>query len=264
LPSAIRVLVAEDNAINQKVAMRLLEKLGCRVDVAATGKEAVEMIELLPYDLVFMDCQMPEMDGFEATRLVRQKEMVTGRHVPIVAMTAHAMQGDRENCLAAGMDDYIAKPVQQQQLSLALETFASTSVEAEPERVADADCRGDEVLNQAALLARMNGDVELLREIAALFLENSPRLLDEIRRAIAHGRNTELATAAHAVKGSVITFAARAAADTAQQLELMGRNQELTHPDGQARATALCARLEETINRLQSALARLMREEEKC
>lgn len=125
-----RVLVAEDNTVNQKLAVRLLEKLGCRVDVAANGKEAVEMIALLPYDLVFMDCQMPEMDGFDATRLIREREGKWSKerrrlnadpllsswessisHLPIIALTANAMQGDRERCLAAGMDDYVSKPM---------------------------------------------------------------------------------------------------------------------------------------------------------
>jgi CheY-like chemotaxis protein len=106
-----RVLVAEDNVINQKVAVRLLEKWGCRIDVAANGQEAVTMLAQFAYDVVFMDCQMPEMDGFAATAAVRQREASTGRHVPIVAMTANAMQSDREECLAAGMDDYVSKPV---------------------------------------------------------------------------------------------------------------------------------------------------------
>jgi PAS domain S-box-containing protein len=118
-----RVLVAEDNPINQKVATRMLERLGCRVDVVATGSEALRMLETFPYDVVFMDCNMPEVDGFDAAAEVRLREGA-GRRLPIVAMTAYAMQGDRERCLAAGMDDYISKPVTLDDLQAALERWA--------------------------------------------------------------------------------------------------------------------------------------------
>jgi CheY-like chemotaxis protein len=121
----VRVLVAEDNVINQKVAVRLLEKLGCRIDVAANGQEAVTMLVQFAYDVIFMDCQMPEMDGFAATAAIRQREASTGRHVPIIAMTANAMQGDRENCLAAGMDDYVSKPVSFDSLVVMMRKWAA-------------------------------------------------------------------------------------------------------------------------------------------
>lgn len=118
-----RVLLAEDNVVNQKVAVRMLEKLGCRVDVAANGVEAVAMWEQFPYAMVFMDCQMPDMDGLEATRQIRQLELVDDRHTPIVAMTANAMPKDQDDCLAAGMDDYLAKPVKTSQIQKMLERW---------------------------------------------------------------------------------------------------------------------------------------------
>jgi two-component system, sensor histidine kinase and response regulator len=115
-PLSARVLVVEDNIVNQKMAVRMLDKMGCRVDVAANGSEAMERIETSTYDLIFMDCQMPEMDGYEATAAIRRRSNGS-KHIPIIAMTAHAMQGDREKCLQAGMDDYISKPIRKENLS---------------------------------------------------------------------------------------------------------------------------------------------------
>ena len=121
---SLRILVAEDNVVNQRVAVRMLEKAGHRVDLASNGREAVEAVDRVPYDLVLMDCLMPEMDGFEATRAIRAAEVGTDRHVSIVALTANAMQRDREQCLAAGMDDYLTKPFTKQALTAAVERWA--------------------------------------------------------------------------------------------------------------------------------------------
>ncbi|MEE9147227.1 MAG: response regulator, partial [Candidatus Tectomicrobia bacterium] len=111
-----RVLVVEDDVVNQKIAMRLLEKLHCQVDVAANGCEALDAVAHMAYDCIFMDCQMPELDGFEVTKALRQREAQTGAHVPIIALTANAMRGDSERCLEAGMDEYISKPVRSETL----------------------------------------------------------------------------------------------------------------------------------------------------
>ena len=117
---SLRVLLAEDNVVNQKLATRLLEKSGHSVSVAATGAEAVAALEVQTYDLVLMDVKMPEMDGVEATMAIRRREMGTGKHIPIIALTAHAMAGDRERCLTAGMDDHVSKPLQKKELLAAM------------------------------------------------------------------------------------------------------------------------------------------------
>ncbi len=117
--------MAEDNPVNQKLAVRMLEKFDMSVDIAATGREVLAKLEKGTYDLVFMDCQMPEMDGYEATACIRRAELDSGKHLPIVAMTANAMQGDREKCLAAGMDDYIAKPIRREAIAEMLQRWAS-------------------------------------------------------------------------------------------------------------------------------------------
>jgi two-component system sensor histidine kinase/response regulator len=121
----LRVLLAEDNAVNQRLAMRLLEKRGHRVTVAGNGREALEALEKEKFDLVFMDVQMPEMDGLEATAVIRENEKSSGRHQPIIALTAHAMKGDREKCLAAGMDGYLTKPIRPPELEEILEEYVA-------------------------------------------------------------------------------------------------------------------------------------------
>jgi CheY-like chemotaxis protein len=124
----VRILLVEDNVVNQKLATRLLEKMGYRSDAVGNGKEAVKALEMAPYDVVLMDVQMPEMDGYEATRLIRDPQSkVRNHHVPIIAMTANAMKGDRERCIEAGMDEYISKPILPQKLSEVIETFLGQS-----------------------------------------------------------------------------------------------------------------------------------------
>lgn len=128
----LQVLVVEDGDVNQRLATRLLEKRGHRVVVSANGRQALEALKARPFDLVLMDLQMPEMDGFEATAAIRKNEMATGKHLPIVALTAHAMKGDQERCLASGMDGYLSKPIRPQELDAILEQYLSLRYRAAP------------------------------------------------------------------------------------------------------------------------------------
>ena len=220
----LHVLVAEDNQVNQLVATRILEKLGHRVTVVNSGREAVSAAQSGNFDVIAMDVQMPEMDGLEATAVIRRWERTTRTHVPIIAMTAHAMKGDRERCLEAGMDGYTSKPIRISELEEviakvvpAISVNASASKTDEPKQLID----------PATLLRGFDGNRRLLNQVARLFLADNPLRLAEIKEAIRRGDANGLAMAAHALKGSVGNFAATNAFALAQRLETMGRNGEL-------------------------------------
>jgi two-component system sensor histidine kinase/response regulator len=210
------ILVVEDNMVNQKIAVRLLEKRGCRVDVAANGREAVNALARLTYDIVFMDCQMPVMDGFAATAAIRQCEVSTGQHVPIIAMTANAMQGDRERCLAAGMDDYLAKPITAASLYTVLAQF-------EPETEVPPEDPLAPPMDLAAALVTVDGEYNLLDEMMAVLLAESPGQLAMLRLALQQGDARGLERAAHSLKGALSAVGATRAHEFAQQLEGDGR-----------------------------------------
>ena len=257
----LRVLLAEDTPVNQVLAVRMLEKWGHSVAVVATGRQALQAVEQERFDLVLMDLQMPEMSGLEATAAIREREQATGAHLPIVAMTAHAMKGDRERCLAGGMDGYVAKPVHPADLYDAIEALglgAPGTSEAAPAPAAKAEERGSEepVLNEEELWRRVQGDAELLRTIRDLFFEAYPQRIAEIHAALEGGDGRALEYAAHSVKGSVGNFAARRAYAAALRLEEIGRSGDF------ASASAALARLETEVERLREALAALLREGE--
>jgi PAS domain S-box-containing protein len=218
----LRILVAEDNPVNQRVAIRLLEKGGHAVTLANHGKEAVDAVERAAFDLILMDVQMPEMDGFEATQVIRQREADTGKHIPIVAMTAHAMKGDRERCLAAGMDDYLAKPVQRSELERVLSWVSGNPAAAPAEAKAAA-----EGFDRAAALERLGGDEALFAEVASLFLTDAPQQMDEIRGAVKGGDAATLRRAAHGLKGAAAYVGGTAAAAAAQKLEHLAAENDL-------------------------------------
>jgi two-component system sensor histidine kinase/response regulator len=220
----LRILLAEDNPINREVAIRILLKRGHTVTVAVNGKLAVEAFEKEAFDVVLMDVQMPEMDGFEATAAIRRKEKSTGNHIRIIAMTAHAMKGDRENCLAAGMDAYISKPVHVEEL---LQVTESLTRYAGPiDRGAEPAPKHTAADLDAALLS-LEGDEDLLMDLAKLFCEESPRMLEAIQDAIGRKNADALERAAHSLKGSLATFAAPQAVEFASKLERLGRSKEL-------------------------------------
>jgi PAS domain S-box-containing protein len=250
---ALRLLLAEDNLVNQKLAVRLLEKQGHTVAIAANGIEAICAVERERFDLVLMDVQMPEMDGFEATTVIRAREQGTDRHVPILAMTAYAMKGDRERCLATGMDGYVSKPIQPRELWQAIEQLvpANDPGANEPQLSLDA------VLDRDEALERVGGDTALLRELVELFLAESTQLRRNIAEALQAGDARKLGRTAHTLKGAVSTFGAHAARDAAEQLERLGQSGDLID------AASAVARLESELERLKPALEKMMEEGER-
>ena len=210
----LHVLLAEDNVVNQRLAASLLERRGHRVTIAANGREAVNAHAKQTFDAVLMDVQMPEMGGFEATAAIRTREQSAGGRVPIIAMTAHAMKGDRERCLAAGMDEYLTKPLDSRRLCRVVEDLvAHRPPPPEPDTTSIIE----------PILARVGGDRELLAEISRLFVEDAPRHLERIDRAIAASDSDALRRAAHALKGAAANFDADEVVALARTLEESGR-----------------------------------------
>jgi PAS domain S-box-containing protein len=200
----MRVLLAEDNPVNQRLAMRLLEKLGHQVTVVDSGLAVLERASREAFDLILMDVQMPGLDGLAATRQLRLRELTQGGHVPIIAMTARAMAGDRDRCIEAGMDDYLAKPVDSNQLREMLARY-----QPDP---------GKQVLDWRAALLRLDGDSELFLELAALFLEDGPPLWRELESALAQNDEARAARAVHSLKGVLVNFGAARALSAAEQM----------------------------------------------
>jgi CheY-like chemotaxis protein len=240
------ILLAEDNVVNQRVARGILEKRGHTVVTVENGREATAAIAAQRFDVVLMDIQMPEMDGFEATAAIRQSETANGAHTPIIAMTAHAMKGDAERCLQAGMDDYLSKPIQPRDLLDAVarclkvvgnesqDTRAMASGEGsgvhDDRAVADsttspqvASSESTEVFDLASLQARVENDWDLLMEMIELYLDSAPKLMSEIDAALARGDVSTVERLAHALKGALQNIGAASAARAAAIVEECGR-----------------------------------------
>ncbi len=239
--AGLRLLLAEDNPVNRAVARHMLERLGHRVAVAGNGREALAAIERESFDAVLMDVQMPEMDGFAATAEIRRAEEAGGRpRLPILALTAHAMRGDRERCLAAGMDGYVSKPVRSAELAEALRSVLAGR---------------PQVLDRAALRAQTGDDPELVAQMVDIFAGQAPELLARLQAALAAADAAELRAAAHALKGSALNFGAQRLAGAALQLERMGADGRM---EGAARALE-CLRVE--LDSVQARLRQLCEQE---
>ncbi|MCH9009635.1 MAG: response regulator [Chloroflexi bacterium] len=257
---SLYILIAEDYDVNQKLVTRLLEKRGHRVFLANDGREAVQAFDTEKFDLVLMDVQMPEMSGFEATAIIRDREKATGGHIPIVAMTANAMAGDRERCLEAGMDAYVAKPLKSKELFRVIEESVDSPSDAtsdsknEPQRSTPVASENSQVIDKAAALDQLEGDEELLGQMVGLILEDCPKFMEDIRAAIARGDAEVLQRTSHTLKGAVGNLQAHAVYEAALRLEMIGRSAELSGADD-----ALGV-LDEEMNRLLPALEALSKE----
>ena len=216
----LKVLVVDDHDANRVLARRILERHGHQCIESHSGADALQKWRSQPFDAVVLDVQMPEMDGFDVLRKMREEERGSSRHTPVVTLTAHAMAGDRERCLAAGADAYLAKPLDASELLSTVESLASRTPATERRAARDAE---PEEIDFAQALERMDGDEELLAEQMKFFLNDGPELLDQIQQAIDERNARQLELAAHRLKGLVAAYDAEAAAETALELEKMGR-----------------------------------------
>jgi signal transduction histidine kinase/CheY-like chemotaxis protein len=245
----LSILIAEDNLVNQRLLVRLLEKQGHRLTTALNGQEALNALGEGRFDLVLMDVQMPVLGGLEATAAIRQRERLEGGRMPIIAITAHAMKGDRERCLDAGMDGYVSKPVQPAELAAEIKRVLGLSLEpsATPVSSATEDC----VFDRRAALRRVEGDEHLLAEMAAILMAEYPRQLAAMRDGIAAGEAALVLRTAHSLKGALASLGAPAAAAQASQVEHAARQGDL------AGAAARLTDLEKACVALEEALAEL-------
>jgi CheY-like chemotaxis protein/HPt (histidine-containing phosphotransfer) domain-containing protein len=220
---ALEVLLAEDNAVNQKLVVRLLEKMGHRTTVADNGTAALAKLAERAFDLVLMDLQMPEMDGLAATAAIREREQGTGERIPVIALTANALVGDRERCIEAGMDDYLTKPIRQEGLAAALARWAGSrakpsAVPAPAPSIPDAS-----IFALAEALERVSGDEGLLRELVAMVIEDVPQQLAQLTKAREREDGAEIKRLAHAIKGAVANIGAQSMVRALVELEAIAR-----------------------------------------
>jgi two-component system sensor histidine kinase/response regulator len=249
---AMRVLLVEDNPVNRKLATALLQKHGHTVYVAENGREALAILDRQKADVVLMDLQMPVMDGFEAIRAIRAKEQRGGGHLPIVALTAYAMQGDRERSLEAGSDDYVTKPIRTTELFAAIERVTRQGETQQSNHThGPRQCTG--ALDVAAALERVEGDRELLDELIRLFIDDSLAVIQEMRQALSHRDAHQLDRLAHTMKGSSASLGANCVSEAALVLEMRARSGALEN------AGELIDRLQAEMDRVLPELESLIR-----
>lgn len=251
--STLNILVAEDVPANQKVILSILKRRGHNVTIANNGREALDILRAKTFDLVLMDVQMPTMDGLQATRTIRKKEQDSGKHTPIIAMTAHAMRGDRQKCIDAGMDNYIAKPINSQKLlrlvemyaddmDAAIEEFppntswsipdpASRRTQKHPEIQPHITEHLDSVINMDSAIERIGGDTGLLADMVSYFFEDAPGLLSQIRQHLDSNQLEEASRAAHSLKGLCSNFDAKKPAELARKVERMASEGNIANID---------------------------------
>ena len=222
----LKILLAEDNLVNQKLASRLLEKRNHSVTVVLNGREALAALEKNHFDLVLMDMQMPEMDGFEATTILREQEKSTGRHQHVIAMTALAMNGDRERCMAVGMDGYLSKPIRPQELDEVLDSFLVPKEDLSTEKDIIRPANGS--VDVIQLLDRLDDDRSLLAELLEIFRREYPDLVQAAQQSISALKPADLERAGHTLKGALGNLSATNASDLAGELERIGRSTDLT------------------------------------
>ncbi len=275
----LRILVAEDNATNQMVTLGILEKMGWQAEAVASGQEALQALACKVYHLVLMDVQMPEMDGLEATRIIRQREAGTGRRLPVIALTAHALKGDREKCLAAGMDDYVVKPVRMLELAAAINRFsigsapagsvapgpapaaapanpaAPVAAKTAPRPPAAAPLASQPAFDPGELLERVGGDRAIYRRVLGIFLRDGPAQIQKLRLALSEMDLENAQRLAHSMKGALANLGASRGRELAAQIEYSLKN-------GKANAAkSLLLSLELEFKSIQPALEAAMNSE---
>lgn len=246
----IKILFAEDEIINQNIVKSILDRLGYRLDTVSNGRDALKALEQESYDLVIMDCQMPEMDGYETAQEIRNPDSkVLDHKVPVVAFTGHTMDDDKERCINAGMDDFLTKPVKPLDLSVMVEKWIlkRLPVKTEPSTVQEADT-GEDIFDLSVLMENLSGDMALIHGILNDFLKYIPGKTSALKKACKNGDSPAVRHEAHTIKGSSANIGAMSLKKIAHQIEIAGQNGDLMGVD------LLLAQYDEQLDLLKNAI----------